>query len=75
MDKDTFSVVQYFADDSHEYVKRNVSPEEAVDAFATYSTCVKAQSGSTKRVAIMIGDCVTFEWLYGKGIGKAASRV
>jgi hypothetical protein len=71
MDKDSFSVIQHFEDDSHEYVKRNVSPEEAVDAFAIYSTCAGAQIGSTRRVTIMVGGCVRFEWQYGKGLRKA----
>jgi hypothetical protein len=66
-----FSVCQFFAneDAGYEYTRRWVSGEEAVEAFKHYTTSVAARHGFTKRVIITDGgDCVNFEWIYGKGI-------
>ena len=64
-----FSVCQFFPDGSYEYVRRNVSAEEAVTAVKHYTTSVGARIGITKRVIITDGDdCVNFEWEFGKGI-------
>jgi len=64
-----FSVCQFFPDGSYEYVRRNVSAEEAVTAVKHYTTSVGARIGTTKRVIITDGgDCVNFEWEFGKGI-------
>lgn len=66
---DTFNVVQFFEDDSYEYVRRNVSAEEAVAAAKFYSDNVAAHVGLTKRVIITdSGDCTNFEWRYGEGV-------
>ena len=64
-----FSVVQFFSDGSYEYVRRNVSPEEAVKAVKHYTTSVGARFGTTVRVIITdMGDCTCFEWKFGEGI-------
>lgn len=64
-----FSVVQFFENNSYEYVRRFVSAKEAMEAFKHYTTCVGARIGTTKRVIITDGlDCTNFEWEYGKGI-------
>lgn len=67
--KREFSVCQFFPDDSYEYVRRFVTAEEAVAAAKFYTSNVAAQTGLTKRVIITDGgDCVNFEWEFGKGI-------
>lgn len=66
---ETFSVCQFFPDGSYEYVRRNVSAEEAVKAFAHYTTSVGARIGTTRRVIVTDdGDSINFEWKYGEGI-------
>jgi hypothetical protein len=68
-DAHEFSVCQFFEDGSYEYVRRNVSAEEAVNAAKHYTTSVGARMGMTKRVIITDGgDCTNFEWKYGEGI-------
>jgi hypothetical protein len=42
-----FSVCQFFADGSYEYVRRFVDAEEAVQAARHYTTSVGAQIGTT----------------------------
>jgi hypothetical protein len=69
MSQNEFSVVQFFKDDSYEKVREFVSAEEAVKAFHFYTNNVTAKIGITKRVIITDGgDCVNYEWQYGKGI-------
>lgn len=70
-----FSVTQFFKEDaplqdqSYEIVRSHVSAEEAVDAAKHYCSSVAAQLGFTTRVIITDGgDCINFEWQYGKGI-------
>jgi hypothetical protein len=64
-----FSVCQFFADDTYEYVRRYVSAEEATKAFEHYVTCIGARIGTTKRVIITDGgDCINAEWQFGKGV-------
>jgi cellulase/cellobiase CelA1 len=68
-DREEFSVCQFFEDGTSEYVRRNVGPKEAVDAAHHYCNSVGARMGFTKRVIITDGgDCVNFEWVYGKGV-------
>jgi hypothetical protein len=58
-----YSVCQFFADDSHEYVRRFVGAEEAVQAARHYKI------GTTVRVIITDGgDFCNFEWKLGEGI-------
>lgn len=65
----TFNVVQFFKDESYEYVCRNVSAEEAVQAAKHYTTSVGARIGTTRRVIITdSGDCTNFEWKFGEGV-------
>jgi hypothetical protein len=64
-----FSVCQFFADGSYEYVRRFVTAEEAVHAAKHYCTSVGARLGTTERVIITDGgDCCVFEWQHGKGV-------
>ena len=64
-----FSVCQFFKDGYHEYVRRFVSPEEAVEAFRFYTNNVASKIGITIRVIITDGsDCTNMEWINGKGI-------
>jgi len=63
-----FSVCQFFIDDTHEYTRRFVSAEEAVQAFSHYTQSVAVKMGLVKRVIITDGgDCITMEWQAGKG--------
>jgi len=67
--KNEFSVYQFFEDGSWERVREWVSAEEAVQAAQHYTCSVAAQTGITQRVIITDGgDCVSFEWQYGKGV-------
>lgn len=64
-----YNVVQFFADKSYEYVRRNVSAEEAFKGFQHYTTSVGARIGTTVRVIITDdGDCTNAEWIFGKGL-------
>jgi hypothetical protein len=64
-----FSVVQFFEDESYEYVRRGVSAEEAVKAAHHYTNSVGAKLGFTRRVIITdAGDSINFEWRYKQGV-------
>lgn len=64
-----FNVVQFFEDESYEYVRRYVLLNEAIEAFKHYTTSVAARIGVTKRVIITDrGDCTVAEWEFGKGL-------
>ncbi len=64
-----FSVCQFLADGSHEYVRRGVGPEEAVKAAHHYSHNVASKLGIVERVIITNGDDYTcFEWKRGEGV-------
>jgi hypothetical protein len=64
-----FNVVQFFEDDSYEYVRESVSAEEAVEAAAHYCNSVGARMGFTKKVMITDeDDACNFMWEYGKGV-------
>jgi hypothetical protein len=68
-ERDEFSVYQFFPDGSYEAIKRFVSAKEAVQTAKFYINNVSAKRGFTKRVIITDGgDCINFEWTYGKGI-------
>lgn len=66
----TFSVTQFFPDETHETVRSHVTAEEAVKAFAHYISSVGARMGTTQRVIITDDDedFVNYEWQFGKGI-------
>lgn len=69
MSEELYNVVQFFEDDSYEYVRRGVTAEEAVNAAHHYCHSVGAQLKFTKRVIITdMGDCINFEWVNGKGV-------
>lgn len=64
-----FNVCQFFMDESYEYVRRNVSAEEAMKAFKFYTTNVASRMGLTVRVIIIDqGDCINAEWQFSKGL-------
>jgi hypothetical protein len=66
--EEEFSVCQFFPDDSYEYTRRYVAPEEALKAFYHYTTSVGAKVGTTVRVILTDGgDCTVVEWVRGKG--------
>lgn len=68
-DTGEFNVVQFFEDGSFEYVRRNVSATDAVNAAHHYCNSVGAKIGTTTRVIITDGgDCTNFEWIFGKGV-------
>lgn len=69
MNKDEFNVVQFFENDTYEYVRRNVSAADAVIAFQHYTNNVATRLGFVRRVIITDGDDFTnAEWKYGEGI-------
>lgn len=64
-----FSVCQFFADGTHEYVRRFVSAADAVHVAKHYTSSVGAKLGWTTRVIIVDGgDYINFEWKYGEGV-------
>jgi len=64
-----FNVVQFFEDDTYEYVRRNVSAEDAVKASKHYTDSVAAKVGIVTRVIITDdGDNCCFEWKFGVGV-------
>jgi hypothetical protein len=64
-----FSVCQFFPDGSYEYVLRFVSAKEALQTAKYYTAKISAGPGQATRVIITDGgDCIAFEWVYGKGI-------
>jgi hypothetical protein len=66
---DLYDVCQFFVDEQYEYVRRNVTAKEAVDAAIHYSTSVGAQFGTTVRVIITDkGDSIAWEWKREEGI-------
>lgn len=66
---ETFSVTQFFPDETYETVRQHVTAEEAMKAFAHYTSCVGARLGTTRRVIITDGgDEINMEWQFGKGI-------
>jgi hypothetical protein len=66
---EVFNVVQFFDDDSYEYVPRGVDAEHAMLAAKHYITSVGSQMGFVKRVIVTdMLDLTVFEWQHGKGI-------
>jgi hypothetical protein len=64
-----YSVCQFFMNDTHEYVRRWVGPEEAMAAFKFYTQNVASRMGIVQRVIVTDGgDCTNAEWVYEKGI-------
>lgn len=64
-----YSVCQFFVNGEYEYVRRFVSPQEAVKAFKHYCTSVAAKMGMVERVIITDGgDCCNAEWTKKDGL-------
>lgn len=64
-----FSVVQFFSDDTHEYVRRGVEAKEAIETAHHYCASIGAKLGTTTLVIITDGgDDTVFEWQFGKGV-------
>lgn len=64
-----YSVCQFFRDGGYEYIRRFVSPEEAMQTFRHYTASVAAKLGIVRRVIITDGgDSINMEWKFGKGI-------
>lgn len=69
MSDNQYSVVQFFEDDTYEYVRRFVSAKEAVMILKHYTNSVAVKLGMVSKVIITDGgDCVCFEWTKDKGI-------
>jgi len=69
MERNEFSVCQFFFDGTYEYVRRWVSVREAIAAFKHYTNSVGAQMGFVQRVIVTDGgDSVVLEWQQGRGI-------
>lgn len=63
------SVCQFFVNGDYEYVRRYVQSEEAVAAFAHYTSNVASRVGIVTRVIVTDGgDMINLEWVFGKGI-------
>jgi hypothetical protein len=64
-----YSVVQYFPNETYEYVKRFVEAEEAVPCAIACATSLGARLGTTTRVIITDGwDYTSWEWTFEDGI-------
>lgn len=69
MSEELFNVVQYFGDDTYEYVRRNVPAQEAVEAAHHYTHNVSSRMGWTAKVMITDNsDYCCFLWERDKGI-------
>lgn len=66
---DLFSVVQFFQDDTWEYVLQDVEAATAVDRAKTCTVQPAALIGVVRRVIITdSGDFTNFEWKFGEGV-------
>lgn len=67
--QESFSVCQFFDDGRYEYVRRDVTAEEAMKAAEHYCTSLAARMGLVERVIITDGgDCCCFEWRRDTGV-------
>lgn len=67
--EETFSVWQFFEDESYERVRDHVPMADAATAFAHYTLSVAARMGVVVRVIITDGgDDICMEWKYKQGI-------
>lgn len=65
----TYSVYQFFADDTHEHVLDSASAVDAVNRATSLALSVGGQIGTTRRVIITdADDCTVFEWRHGEGV-------
>jgi hypothetical protein len=65
---DEFSVVVWYANDTHEYIKRYISGKEAVETAIGMTETVGAQTALVTRVITDGGDHTNFLWEYSNGI-------
>jgi hypothetical protein len=64
-----YSVCIFLPNDYHEYVRRYVSSDEAMQTFMMYTHNPAAMIGLTNRVIITDGmDCINAEWKFGEGL-------
>lgn|SRR5262245_36106693 len=64
-----YNVVQFFDNDTHEYVRRRVGAEDAMRATGHYTHSVAARIGMVRRVIITDdGDNTVWDWRFGDGI-------
>lgn len=64
-----FSVVQFFDDETYEYVRRHVNAKDAINAFKHYTSSVAVRLGITTRVIIVDElDQINMEWKLDKGV-------
>jgi hypothetical protein len=66
---ENYSVCQFFEDGNYEFVRRFISPEEAVNVAIHYSTSIAAKNHMVTRVIITdSGDQCNWEWKFDEGI-------
>ena len=67
---ETFSVVQWFPNETYEYYVRGVSHIEAMYHFGFLTNNVAARTLKITQAVRIIdeGDCVVVEWIQGKGV-------
>ena len=69
MSEDEFSVVEFFADDTHRYVERRLSAEDAVKLAKFWTERPAARLGFMIKVIITDGgDFTVFQWEHDKGV-------
>ena len=69
IERNEFSVCEFFVDGTHKYVIRFVSAQEAIYSARKRINSLEARSGVVARIIITDGgDSITFEWRHGKGI-------
>lgn len=74
MNDGEFSVWKFFADGTHEPVRRFVSAEQAVKAAKRCTD--NAAAGNIQRVIITDGgDCICFEWQQDRGVTHVSSAL
>lgn len=67
--EERFNTVQFFENGTYEYVRRNVSAREAVEAAHHYTKSVAARAGMVTQVIITdMLDQTVFDWRYDQGI-------
>ena len=66
---ETFSVVQFFPNGTHEYLERSVPPQAAVERFFEAQLTVGARIGAVHRLIITdADDFIAAEWVFGRGL-------
>lgn len=69
IERNEFSVCQFFVDGHYGYLKRFVSSGEAVSLAKRAMKSDNARAGVITRILITDGgDSIAFEWRYGQGV-------